>query len=76
MGANCPHWPGLTRGKRGLMALTQGDKNVVYNLRNDPKVKDRLAKHSDEAIAEAWQDFSLSDEYPDMDKFPDWIKED
>lgn len=56
--------------------MTQGDKNVVYNLRNDPKVKDRLAKHTDEAIAKAWRDFSLSDEYPDMEKFPDWIMED
>lgn len=53
--------------------LTQGDKNCVTNLR--AQLGECIAHHSDEAIAKAWWNFSLSDEYPDMDKFPAWIEE-
>lgn len=52
--------------------LTSGDKQVVYNLRQ--QLGDELAKYSDEAIAEAWRNFSMSEDYPDIDKFLLWLE--
>lgn len=42
--------------------LTGGDHNVVRNLRAEYP-DGQLDIYSDETIAKAWRDFSLSDEY-------------
>lgn len=41
--------------------LKGGDHNVVSNLRSE--YDDKLATYSDEEVAQAWREFSLSDEY-------------
>lgn len=53
------------------MKLTQGDKNVVSNLRG--KYPTELATFSDETVAKAWRNFSQSEEYPDG-PFPEWAQ--
>jgi len=60
--------------KAGMeVRMTQGEANIVRNLR--AQCGEAIAKYSDEAIAKAWREFSCSDEYPDMEKFPLWIEE-
>lgn len=53
------------------MTLSSGDKNVVSNIRNGYKEKVEL--YSDELIAKCWRKFSQLDEYPDKEKFLDWL---
>lgn len=45
------------------MHLTRGDEQVVFNIRH--QYGERVQEYSDEQIALAWRNFSLSDEYPD-----------
>ena len=54
--------------------MTQGDRNVVSNVRLS--YKDAVAQYSDETIAQAWRMFSQSDEYPDHNNevFPEWCQ--
>lgn len=56
------------------MAYTwqSSDRNVVDNIRF--KYKDRVKDFSDVVIAEAWQVFSLSEDYGDDDKYLEWLK--
>lgn len=59
------------------MALTQGDKNVVSNLRHQYNDHE-LDLYSDETIAQAWRDFSNSDEYhrrnAEPNLFLEWVE--
>lgn len=56
--------------------LTGGDHNVVSNLRSE--YEDRLIQFTDEHIAQAWREFSQSDEYSlhktDPGLFIEWAK--
>lgn len=52
--------------------LNSGDKNIVANIRFD--YKDMVKDFSDEHIAETWRHFSQSEDYPDKDKFLEWLK--
>jgi hypothetical protein len=52
--------------------LSEGDKGIVYNIRF--KHKDAVAQYSDELIAYTWREFSSSEEYPDEDKFLEWLQ--
>lgn len=56
--------------------MTDGDKNVVYNLRY--QYGDALTIYADETIAKAWWDFSLSDEYDrrndEPNLFLEWVE--
>lgn len=54
-----------------MYKLTAGDKNVVSNVRY--KHSDKVKNYSDEHIAETWRHFSQSDEYPNEDKFLEWL---
>lgn len=49
--------------------LTQGDKNVVANLRQ--QYGDKLSGFTDEQVAKAWREYSLSDEYIDRHTKPE-----
>jgi hypothetical protein len=51
--------------------MTHSDAQVVYNLRH--KFKDRIKTHSDSDIAESWREFSGSEDYPDEEKYLDWL---
>lgn len=52
--------------------MTEGDKNVVYNIRY--KYGDKVKAYPDEHIAETWRHFSQSEDYPDdEDKFLEWL---
>lgn len=51
--------------------LKHGDQNVIDNIRF--KFKDQVTKYSDLLIAEVWRDFSLSEDYPDDDKYLSWL---
>jgi hypothetical protein len=56
------------------MALSTGDKQVVFNIRFE--LKDKVEKYTDEEIAQTWRDFSQSEDYahPDrMNKFLEWL---
>lgn len=54
--------------------LTQGDLNVVSNIRGE--LGEKVMQYSDEHIAKTWIEFSLSNDYPDMEKFIDWLSGD
>lgn len=51
--------------------MTAGDRNVVNNIRY--KHGDAVKTYPDEHIAKTWREFSGSDEYPDEDKFLEWL---
>lgn len=53
--------------------LTDGDKNIVANVRFD--YKDMVKDFTDEHIAQTWLYFSQSADYPDKDKFLEWLKD-
>jgi len=53
--------------------LHGGDVNVVSNLRSE--YDDKLAAFTDEAIAQAWWMFSLSDEYERHKDEPNLFRE-
>lgn len=55
-----------------VIMLNSGDKNIVANIRFD--YKDMVKDFSDEHIAETWRHFSQSEDYPDKDKFLEWLK--
>lgn len=55
------------------MELTQGDKNVVSNVRH--KHGDKVAQYSDEHIAKTWRMFSGSEDCPSEDKFLEWLSD-
>lgn len=55
------------------MKLTSGDVNVVSNVRF--KHKTQVASYSDEHIAKTWRDFSQSEDYPDEEKFLEWLRD-
>lgn len=56
------------------MPINRYDQGVVDNLRRE--YGNKIKQYSDEAIAEAWKHFSLSDEYPDVEckHFPTWCE--
>ena len=54
------------------MKLTSGDKQVVQNLRF--KFKERAEQYSDEQLAQAWRNFSISEDFPDEERVFDWIE--
>lgn len=58
------------------MTLTQGDRNVIANLRGS--YGDSLSIYSDETIAKAWREFSNSEDYPQRDSNPnlflEWVE--
>jgi len=56
--------------------LTEGDKNVVSNIRQD--LKDKVTKFKDEEIAETWRHFSNSEDYLSEnrnEKFLEWLED-
>lgn len=56
------------------MHLSTRDKSVVYNIRH--KHGKTVEAYTDEHIAKTWREFSQSDEYPDEDKFLEWLSVD
>lgn len=54
------------------MPISRADQSIVANLRRE--YGDKIKDYSDELIAEAWKQFSQSNEYPDtnQERFPDW----
>lgn len=52
--------------------MTPGDVNVVSNLRY--QLKEAVAIYTDKQLADAWRNFSQSEDYPEMEKFIDWIE--
>lgn len=55
------------------MPLSDGDKQIVYNLRHKPELMDGLKDYTDEQIIEAYNKFSVSTDYPDYTKLLLWI---
>ena len=55
------------------MTLSQGDKNVVDNIRF--KHGEAVADYPDAYIASTWRMFSQSEDYPNDDKFLEWLSE-
>lgn len=53
------------------MNLSQGDKNVVYNIRY--KHGEKVRQYSDEHIAKVWRLFSGSEDYPNEEAFLEWL---
>lgn len=54
-------------------AMNHGDKVIVDNLRRSRG--DELQPYSDEQVAKAYREFSLSEDYPDESKLINWIGE-
>ena len=56
------------------MQLTSGDRSVVRNVRCQFVRNARIQSATDEQIAQAWRDFSQSEDYGDDSKFPEWVE--
>ncbi len=54
--------------------MRPSDVNIVDNLRR--QYGEKLIAYSDETVAQAWREFSQSDEYPDKTEtiFPEWCE--
>lgn len=53
--------------------MKDSDKNVVKNIRYDHgKI---VEQYTDDHIAETWRHFSQNEDYPDKEKFLEWLKD-
>lgn len=50
-----------------------GDRNIVENIRN--QMGEVLKPYNDEQILLAWENFSMSEDFPNMDKFTGHIED-
>lgn len=55
------------------MEMTRGDQNVVFNIRF--QYGEKVIRYTDEHIAKVWRVFSQSEDYPNEDKFLEWLSD-